>query len=420
MKLAHLNLRGLTASRQVSPDVRRMGTAEFISGLGSTAANLALFFVAFSNRGSAKDAAYVSAAYSIFYMLGTFGSRAVERRVDHRRVVLLQVVLKIIVYALPWVLALMGTLSLVSILVTMALAGVVTSLTEPSYYEVLQDLSPEGGVAVANAFIGARYSAAAVIGALVGGVALAAVGPTWLLFANLISYLPLVWLYLRLPDTASGGTRGDVRPRLVTAIADLFRTRLLRLGILLDLAIVALSIPAALLTKLANGVGASATYYGIVSAASGLGMVLTLSFLTRLSARRTRPTVVIASIVALGLGVLLTGAVGASGVRGIPGVVLLSITVCLAFLGSYAAGDKLLAVVQVGSLAKERTVAIAAITFVAMGAATAMTLVEGALADVVPVWWIQLVAGTLALLLSIIGAIAARRGWLPAAHTATG
>ena len=46
-----------------------MGVAEFLSGLGSTGSTLALFFVAFSSQGSAADAAYVSAAYMVLYML---------------------------------------------------------------------------------------------------------------------------------------------------------------------------------------------------------------------------------------------------------------------------------------------------------------------------------------------------------------
>jgi len=396
-----------------------MGVAEFLSGLGSTGSTLALFFVAFSSQGSATDAAYVSAAYMVLYMLASFVSPAVSARFDHRRVVVLQVVLKALIFILPWVLSLNGNLTVGSIILVMGLTGLVTGATQPAYYHVLQDLSPERGVSAANAFIGSRYSAAAVIGAIVGGVVLAAIGPTWLLFANVLSYLPLLWVLLRLPDRAAGTPSGEPRPHMAAALADLFSTRVLRLGILLDLAVVALSIPTSLLTKLANGVGTSAAYYGIVSAASGFGMVLTMPLLARLNARRQRPGVVVGAIVVLALGLLLTGVVGATGQQGVPGVLLLSLAICLAFLGSFAAGDKLLAVVQVSAPGAERTVAIAAITFAAMAAATVTTLVEGALADVLPVWWIQLVAGAMALTLALVGVVAFRRGWLPASHAST-
>jgi MFS family permease len=396
-----------------------MGVAEFLSGLGSTGSTLALFFVAFSSQGSAADAAYVSAAYMVLYMLASFVSPAVSARFDHRRVVVLQVVLKALIFVLPWVLSLTGNLTVGSIILVMGLTGLVTGATQPAYYHVLQDLSPERGVSAANAFIGSRYSAAAVIGAIVGGAVLAATGPTWLLFANVLSYLPLLWVLLRLPDRAAGTPSGEPRPHMAAALADLFGTRVLRLGILLDLAVVALSIPTSLLTKLANGVGTSATYYGIVSAASGFGMVLTMPLLARLNARRQRPGVVVGAIVVLALGLLLTGVVGATGQQGVPGVLLLSLAVCLAFLGSFAAGDKLLAVVQVSAPGAERTVAIAAITFSAMAAATVTTLVEGALADVLPVWWIQLVAGAMALTLALVGVVAFRRGWLPTSHAST-
>jgi hypothetical protein len=144
-----------------------------------------------------------------------------------------------------------------------------------------------------------------------------------------------------------------------------------------------------------------------------------MPLLARLNARRQRPGVVVGAIVVLALGLLLTGVVGATGQQGVPGIILLSLAVCLAFLGSFAAGDKLLAVVQVSAPGAERTVAIAAITFAAMAAATVTTLVEGALADVLPVWWIQLVAGAMALTLALVGVVAFRRGWLPTSHAST-
>ena len=165
---------------------------------------------------------------------------------------------------------------------------------------MLQDLSPAHGVSAANAFIGSRYSAAAVIGALAGAWVLAAVGPTWLLFANLVSYLPLLLVLLNLPDRASGAAQRGSRSPIVLALAGLVRTRVLRFGILLDLIVVALSIPTALLTKLSSGVGTSAIYYGVVSAASGLGLVLARPILDRLNTRRERPGVVIGSILQIG------------------------------------------------------------------------------------------------------------------------
>jgi MFS family permease len=168
-----------------------------------------------------------------------------------------------------------------------------------------------------------------------------------------------------------------------------------------------------LLTKLANGVGSSATYYGIVAAASSLGMALAMPFLTRLKRRRTAPGVVIGCIVALAVGSLLVGLLGAIGVSGVSGVILLAVAITTAFVGSYSAADKLLAVVQVTASATERAVAIATVSIVAMAAETVANLVEGVLADAIPVWWIQVVAGLLAAILATVGVVAKRRGWLP-------
>jgi len=49
LKLAHFRFGLLPGARHVSPEVRRMGVAEFLSGLGSTGSTLALYFVAFSS-----------------------------------------------------------------------------------------------------------------------------------------------------------------------------------------------------------------------------------------------------------------------------------------------------------------------------------------------------------------------------------
>ena len=419
LKLLHFRFGSLSARSKVTPEVRRIGIVEFISGLGSTGSTLALYFVAFSSQGSAKDAAYVSAAFTILYMLGSFASPRVSARFDHRRVVVVQVALKTLIFMVPWILALAGDLTVGAIIVVMGLTGLVTGITQPAYYEMLQDLSPGHEVSEANAFVGSRYAAASVIGALVGGGVLAAVGPSWLLFANVLSYLPLLWVLYRLPDRASGAASGTATHSIPAALADLFRTRVVRLGILLDVVVVVLSIPFALLTKLSNGVGSSASYYGIISAASGLGMMLAMPLLARLNSRRRRPGVEIATFLVLALGLLLTAAAGALDLTGIVGLVVLAIAVCLAFLGSFAAGDKLLAVVQVNAPGGDRTVAIAAITFVAMGAATVMTLAEGAFADVLPVWWIQAVAGALAVVLAVLGVVGDRRGWLPMSHAST-
>jgi hypothetical protein len=35
------------------------------------------------------------------------------------------------------------------------------------------------------------------------------------------------------------------------------------------------------------------------------------------------------------------------------------------------------------------------------------------------VWWIQLVAGAMALTLALVGVVAFRRGWLPTSHAST-
>jgi len=409
----HLSISALAGRGDVSPEVRRIGAAQLVSGLGSTGASLALYYLAFTGGGRASDAAIASAAWTVLYILGTLVSRTVAVRFDHRHVFVAEVALKAVIYCIPLVFALIGTVSLAAIVVTLGLAGLVAGVTQPAYYEVLQDLSPPNGVAVANAFIGSRFAVSAIVGALAGGVVFAAVGATWLFFVNVLSYLPLLWVVARLPKRGSGAKSTASRPPLGAALKAVFGTRRMRLGIVIDLLVIVLAIPTPLLTKLANGVGSSATYYGIVAAASSLGMALAMPFLTRLKRRRTAPGVVIGCIVALAVGSLLVGLLGAIGVSGVSGVILLAVAITVAFVGSYSAADKLLAVVQVTASATERAVAIATVSIVAMAAETVANLVEGVLADAIPVWWIQVVAGLLAAILATVGVVAKRRGWLP-------
>ena len=143
----------------------------------------------------------MSAAYSLpTAVLGIYAGR-LAGRVSRRHLLLVLNILKTGLYLAMAVLAVLDLLNVPGLMVMSLVAGTLSAFNSPAWMEFERDVVPPDRLEEANAVLGAASSSAAVIGAALGAVMLATVGPWAMFVVNAASFLGWILVLMRAHPT---------------------------------------------------------------------------------------------------------------------------------------------------------------------------------------------------------------------------
>ncbi|MGO1321114.1 MAG: MFS transporter [Galactobacter sp.] len=242
-----------------------------------------------------------------FLMLSVpFG--ALAERVDCRKIIQFSQVLFMLV-SLSWgLLFLTDSLQMWSACVLLVLHGIAGAMWAPAEQMLLHDFVEERDLPGAIRLNATFRSLGILCGPVVGSVLLFGLGPVWGIFANIVFYLPLTLMLMRVKQTGHASTQGlnVKRPgfrAMFATLGSVARDRTL-FGIILlsGLAAVAIggslqvSIPDFATSNLAigdGGIGYGGIGYGVLLFANGAGGVIGGFLIEALTRGRPTPRAIV-------------------------------------------------------------------------------------------------------------------------------
>lgn len=287
-----------------------------------------------------------------------------------------------------WLLWAAGVHELWAVLVPVALQGVLTGLTMPSWQAFVHDLVPRADLRSAVAFNSLQFNLGRAIGPAIGGLVLATWGPDTALLVNAVSFAAvLAALALMRTDGRGTGGRDGILRGFTAAAAIIATTPSLRTAVLLAVAVGFLGNPVFNLTVVfAEEVyGVGALELGLLNAALGLGAVLAVPLVSGWSARLSLGNIVRGGLIVYTCAFVALGIVDAY-VAGLVCMLLIG-TSFLAVISSANTAMQL----QVHDAWRGRVIAVRTCiytAFVPLGA-----LVQSVIAEAVGIRWSMIVVG---------------------------
>jgi MFS family permease len=289
--------------------IRRLGVAQGISSFGSTMVGLTFVYLTYSRTGSVMSAVLVTASHTLpIAVLGVWAGRLAQHR-SRRRILLVGYTAKLGLYVAVAVVEMVEGLDASSLLVFSSTTGVVTALLAPAWTAFERDVVPPDRLDTTNAFFASTTSAAQLLGAVSGGVLLAAVGPAAVLVGNALSYLPELVVLARLhPREHTSATTTSGRHDLRRAVALIVDDRRLRRGFRDLIAVSLLAAPLLhLLPALASEIDGGAHTLGFLTGFVALGGTGVSWAMARLRRRHERRSVVTVGLAVAGMALLGLG-----------------------------------------------------------------------------------------------------------------
>lgn len=164
----------------------------FVSNAGTWLQNVALSWLILSITDSPFWTSMVT--FTQFFPMMIFGlpGGLMADRLERRRVLMVtQSVMMAVAFTLS-IITFTGHASVATILPVLAVGGVALSFNAPSFQALVGDLVPRDVVIDAVSLNTAQFSAARVIGPVLGGMMLATVGAGWAFFANGVSFVAVL------------------------------------------------------------------------------------------------------------------------------------------------------------------------------------------------------------------------------------
>jgi MFS family permease len=282
--------------------VRRLAAARFASSGGSHAAQIALAFTVYEQTHSSLwVSASLVASAGVVGLVGPVSGRLSDR-FDRRRVM----VVAELAGALGWLLVLLAdrpvTLVLFALVATAANAPFKAAASAS-----VPNLVAGDDLTWANGTIATATNASLLVGPLVGGALVGAVGPRAVYAINVVSFVIAAWMISRLrgtfatvrPDRAAG-TQGHNRWRRIAA--DRPRRRLF---VVTALTFAAFGITLVADLPLVDHLGGGATGYALLTTLWGAGAIVGSTVAGRVRARHELRALTVGSVaMALSIGSL--------------------------------------------------------------------------------------------------------------------
>lgn len=379
-------------------DFRLFWLGALVSNIGTWMQNAAVPFVIYQLT---ESSAWVGmSTFAVLFPGVVLGpaAGAFADRLDRRRVLLFGQVgsgLAAFGLALAWALGVHRP-GVVLLLVTVG--GVVWGLSMPAWQGFLADLVPRSELPDAVTLNSMQFHGSRAIGPALGGLVLAAFGPTWAFVANGISYVAVIVavLAVRARPARPAPTGNSVRRDLLDGFRYVRHHRGIATAVSIVVAIGFLGNPivqlAPVFAERIYDVGAG--QYGLLTAAFGLGAATGIWLVGRLSRSRGRSTVMLGGLVVLGVAVVGFGLapVYAAGL------------VCVLVAGSAAVGSGTLLLttvqLQVDDAYRGRVLGVYAMVFTAsypLG-----SLVQGMVADAIGPRLNELIVGSVVLAVAAV------------------
>jgi len=372
--------------------VRRLVNTYSVSAIGSAMVGVAIAFVAYQRSGSIVLTVVVLAANALpALVLMPLAARLSLGR-DPRTVEIGGLVAKAALSLAVAGVAAAGRLDYGVLLVSNLLNGSISALGAPAWPRLSQSIAPEGRLADLTALFGGVAAAASIVGALVGGVVVTAVGITWVFVANAISYLPMAFVVRGLPGTtvSSSHRRGAVRTGLRTVERIATLKRAFGLAALLNLAAwpVLSTLPA-----VAGDIDGHAHVLGYLTGSFYAGAAVVAWVTARLRRQFAYSGILFAGFLTAGLMLLAQAALTSWRTPGYDAVAVAVLTLVPIGLAVSIAATLLQTVVQLAAPSDEE----GPVLVVYATAVTVLTpiggLALGAAADTLSLWWALALSG---------------------------
>ncbi len=370
------------------------------SALGSAMVAVAMAFVAYRESGSVVLTVLVLGANAApALVLSPVVGKLATRR-DPRTVEAIGQAAKVVLSIILTVVAASGALSYPVLLLANVANGVVSALIAPAWPRLARMSAPEGRLTEVTASLSSVGSIAAIVGALAGGIVVAAIGSAWVFAINALSYIPLIVAVRMVPGSPpeSRVARRTVRRGIeVVRRADTLR-RAFVLAAVLNLAAwpVLSMLPAA-----AHDIDSRAHVLGLLTGAFYAGAAAVSWAVVRLRRRFPYGTVLFVGFFAAGLLLCANAALTAWRTPGYDAVFVAVLTLVPIGLAIALDSALLQALVQLGTDPDDQAPVLVVYATITTIVTPIGGLLIGAFADELSLWGALGVSGLVILVLAV-------------------
>ena len=283
--------------------VRRLGVARLISVMGGEAAYIGLMILVLHQTNSPIWSAAVLIAWIAMRGVAAPFAGSLGDRYDRRRVMILS--------DLGGAIAFVGIALAPTPWLVVALAGVAACLEAPfvpASTAAMPNLVDPDELPAANAYLASWRTIGYLLGPILGGLGVAAVGPRWMFALDAASFLVSAYLVFTLPGSfaAAGAVKIRLRGSMSEGFRFLRRHRILR-RMVLAWAVALLTTGVVLVAEpgLARSFGVGSFGYGALIACWGGGVFAGTRLVTWLARRWATLRVIVVGAALMGCGILV-------------------------------------------------------------------------------------------------------------------
>jgi MFS family permease len=260
-------------------DFWKFWLGQTISNLGSSFTTFTLPLLVFKLTGSAINLAIASAACYLPYLLFGLVIGAWVDRTDRKKLMILSDVVRAAAIAILPCLALVDRLSVWSIYAVLFISSTVSIYFDSAQFAAIPSLVRQEDLVSSNGRLQASYSAASIVGPLLGGVLVAWIPIETLLLFDALSFLISAFSLMLINRSFNAvGKRevASIRADVIEGLRYVLHQPVLRaiLGLSLLLNLLAGTLMTQLVLFAKERLQASDTQFGFLYAASSLGVVL--------------------------------------------------------------------------------------------------------------------------------------------------
>ncbi len=378
---------------------RRVAVASFLSAFGSAMVAVGVAFFAYQSSGSLVLTVLVLAANALPALLL---SPLVGRftRLDPRVVDPIGQGVKVVLASSLAAVAAFGDLTYGLLLLFYLLHGTVSALIAPTWPALIRMVAPEDRLAEFTGLLSGNAAIASIVGATVGGVVVASVGPEWAFLVDALSHVPMIFVLRAIRTEPPPSV---VRERtLRTGIATIARHDALRRGFVLAAILNLAAWPVvSALPALADEVDPRAHVLGFLTGAFFAGAAIVSFVIARLRRRYRYGTILWTGFAGAGLMLIVHTAVTYWRESGLDAVTAAMVTLVPIGLAVSMNAVLLQTLIQLESPPGREGPVLVVYATVTTILAPAGGLVLGAAADTTSVYWALGGAGIVMLVVAV-------------------
>lgn len=383
-----------------TPTVRRIVLTYGCSAVGSAMVAVAMAFVAYrESRSVVLTVLVLGANAAPALILSPIVGRLATRR-DPRTVEALGQAAKVLLSVVLTVVAASGSLTYPVLLVANMANGIVSALIAPAWPRLARMSAPEGRLTDVTAALSSIGSVAAILGAIVGGIVVAAVGSAWVFAINAVSYVPLIVAVKMIPGKPPESHRASRTVR--RGIEVVRRTDALRRAFVLAAVLNLAAWPVlSILPAAAHDMDARAHVLGLLTGAFYAGAAAVSWAVVRLRRRFPYGTVLFVGFFGAGLLLCANAALTAWRTPGYDAVFVAGLTLIPIGLAVALDSSLLQVLVQLGTEPDDQAPVLVVYATITTIVTPIGGLLIGAFADELSLWGALGVSGLVILALAV-------------------